>query len=500
LSYVSIWKPVNDRIVKASVENPNEIIGLLIGRLDRNTLIIEDSITGEFSSEPHRVVLPPDTIAKIADDIVKGRLKGNIVGWYHSHTADGVFFSDTDVESQRILQQFSPLTVGMVVDSKTGDVGYFRLDSTGEPIKIPEDKVKVHVEKSEVAALKPSLPSRKLTKPTQLKPAAKLIIGALLITLICSLIFVGVVINKPLPQAFIHHIPVATAVIGSPVLITTNSTGVRNMTLFYASSASYASAEMKETAPNTYQYVIPESEVTGNLTYYLKGVTDAGGTVTTGMFHISVSDFSLSISNQTLFVYRNSTKPVSTDLNIIPINGFNEMVTVIPPGAPADVKVTVSSNQGRPGTIFRLSVTAGANANLGSFPLLVSATYAPNSSQPVIRTARLIVTVTDFDMEVSSSSLSVSAGAQAAFTLNVTLDYGFEAPITLTVVGLPQGAKITVIPTNDIILLNGPGSHSFVISEVGVRPGTYTITFIAVATPATGGSITHSSTIQVTVR
>ena len=60
-----MWKIVNDRIVTASIESSNEIIGLLIGNLDKDTLIIEDSITGEFSSEPHRVVLPPATIAKM---------------------------------------------------------------------------------------------------------------------------------------------------------------------------------------------------------------------------------------------------------------------------------------------------------------------------------------------------------------------------------------------------------------------------------------------------
>ena len=109
MSYVSIYKPVNDRISKVSTEDSSkEVIGLLIGNLVNDTLVIEDSITGEFSGEPHRVVLHPTTIAKIADDLVKGRLKGNIVGWYHSHTADGIFFSQTDVDTQRKLQQFLP--------------------------------------------------------------------------------------------------------------------------------------------------------------------------------------------------------------------------------------------------------------------------------------------------------------------------------------------------------------------------------------------------------
>jgi len=148
LSYVSIYKPVNDRITKLSTENSNEVIGLLIGNLINDTLVIEDSITGEFSGEPHRVVLHPQTVAKIADDLVKGRLKGNIVGWYHSHTEDGIFFSQTDVETQQKLQQFSSLTVGMVVDARNGEVGFFRLDSSGKPVRVPEDKVKVFSRRS----------------------------------------------------------------------------------------------------------------------------------------------------------------------------------------------------------------------------------------------------------------------------------------------------------------------------------------------------------------
>jgi len=499
LSYVSVWKPVRDRIVKASVESRNEIIGLLVGHLDGDALIIEDSITGEFSSEPHRVILPPDTIARIADDILKGRLKGNIVGWYHSHTEDGVFFSDTDVESQRILQQFSPLTVGMVVDSKTSKVGYFRLDSNGEPIRLPEEKVNVYSEKPE-APVRPPRPRRIRTPAMQLKPSTKLIVTALLVTLIGSLMFVGVVVNRTPPPALIHHIPVTAAAVGSPISITANATGVRNMTLFYASSASHASAEMKATAPNTYQYVIPGSQVIGNLTYYMEAFTETGGTVTTEMFHVTVSDFNISIANQTLLVYRNSTEPVSTDVNVIPISAFDQMVTVSAAEAPNGVKVAFSQNQGLPGTIFRLGLTASPSAQLESFPLMISASYAPNGSQPVTRSGKLIVTVADFSIDVSPSNSSVTEGSQAPFTLNLSFSYGFEAPLTLTVLGLPQGAKIALMPTNEFILLNGPGSHPFVINTGGVKRGTYTITLIALAKPSTGGSIAHSETIQLTVR
>lgn len=150
LSYVSIWKPVNDRIVQASRESDDEIIGLLLGRLESNTLIIEDSITGEFQGQPNRVTLPSSTLAKIADDLLNHRTKGSIIGWYHSHTEVGLGFSETDVQTQKILQQFSSLITAMVIDAKTGDVGYFRVDEeTGESHRIPDAKVTVFEQPSD---------------------------------------------------------------------------------------------------------------------------------------------------------------------------------------------------------------------------------------------------------------------------------------------------------------------------------------------------------------
>jgi proteasome lid subunit RPN8/RPN11 len=141
---VSIGKPVNDKIVQAARGNKNEIVGLLLGRLEGNTLIIENSITGESSAAPHRVSLSSNALAKIADGLVTGLIKGNIVGWYHSHTVGGLFFSPTDIGTQRTLQQFSKLVVGMVVDTSTGEVGFFRVDHrTGEAVRLPAERISV---------------------------------------------------------------------------------------------------------------------------------------------------------------------------------------------------------------------------------------------------------------------------------------------------------------------------------------------------------------------
>jgi len=506
LSYVSLYKQVNDRIIKVSTENSNEVIGLLIGNLVNDTLVIEDSITGEFSGEPHRVVLHPTTVAKIADDLVKGRLKGNIVGWYHSHTEDGIFFSETDVETQQKLQQFSRLTVGMVVDARNGDVGFFRLDNSGKPVRISDDKVRLFSKRSEAAPV--NLPPTPLpvSKPKPLIKGPmpiKLILGIVLIALVVSLsiLTIQTLSTKPLPvHAMIYHTPVANALIGSSISITANSTGIKNMTLFYASEdESFKGIEMNSIAPGKFQSTIPSSEVTGNISYYLEGTTDAGDKLSSDIFHVLVADFNLSPENQTVTVYRNSTVPSSVLLNLISINGFSKSVKLSALDVPNGLTMLIPNVQ-QPGTMINVGIAATSNASLGSFPIYIMASYPGEGSQTVERTSRLTVTVTDFDLTVSPASISVLANSQSDFAITVTARDGFDAPVAVTVTNLPQGAKIVLLSTNGSTLLSLPGTISLAIQATGVGQGTYTITVSVKASLPEGGYVIHSETIQVTVR
>ena len=506
MSYVSIYKPVNDLITQVSTEdNSKEVIGLLIGRLVNDTLVIEDSITGEFSGEPHRVVLHPTTIAKIADDLVKGRLKGNIVGWYHSHTEDGIFFSQTDVETQKKLQQFSSLNVGMVIDARNGDVGYFRLDNTEKPVRIPEDKVRMFSEKSDAArteepALLPQ--PRRSALPALRQVPIRLILGVILIAIIisASVLAFSMLSTKNLPQtALISHTPVTNSVVDSPISIVVNSTGIKNMTLFYARDGEpYSDTEMISNGTGVFHSIIPASEVTGNLSYYLEATTDAGGRMSTNVYHVLVSDFSMIPQNQTVTVYRNATSPLLAQLDITSINGFNQAVTITTSGAPSSV-VVLTPPTGQPGTAITVSLQAGSNAQLESFPLTISGSF-PLPNAVVTRTARMIVTVTDFNLTVQPTSLSVQVGSLGEFTVNVSTDEGFEAPMTMTVTGLPQGAKMLLLPTNGSTLLTVPGTVSLAIQMVGVKQGTYTITLTVKASLHAGGYVVHSQEIQITVR
>ena len=498
---------MNDRLTKVSTENSNEVIGLLIGSLINDTLIIEDSITGEFSGEPHRVVLHPSTIAKIADELVKGRLKGNIVGWYHSHTEGGIFFSQTDVETQKKLQQFSSLTVGMVVDAKNGNTGFFRVDDTGKPVKISEDRVRVYSKKSEAVAAKPSTPppiSRRTARPVRSPISTQLILGLVLIVLAVSLSILGIQMlsrGSPPPPAMVHHIPVTHTLVGSSISIMANSTGIKNMTLFYATDGeSFTSAEMASTVPGEFQSTIPGSQVTGNLSYYIEAATDTGTKTSTSVFHVLASDFNLVAQNQAVTVFRNSTNPSNIELRLISINAFHNAITISTSGAPNGVTVSFYPDSAPPGTTVNLNLAATPNASLGAFPLIISGSYSPPNSQVLTRTTKVMVTITDFTFDVLPTTLSVVGGSQAAFTVNLTTEQGFEAPIAITVVGLPQGAKLILTPTTDSTILRVPGTISLAIQTLGVKQGTYTITLTVEASLRAGGYVIHSQKVQLTVR
>ena len=498
MSYVSVWKTVYDKIINASTENSsNEVIGLLIGKLEGDTLVVNDSVTGEFSGEPHRVVLNPVTIAKIADDFLKGRLKGNIVGWYHSHTEDGLFFSQTDVETQKRFQQFSRLTLGMVVDATNGDVGFFRIDDDGNAVRIPQARIRVY-EKTETPQVLVST-----TVPRRRKPTKRLVVGVALIALVISIALLGSILyrtSSPVLPIIVPNSPILSTVAGSSIPITANATGLADLTLFYAlDGGSFTQVSMTSNKPGVFQYTIPGSQVTSNLTYYMEGTVGSSVRITTKPYQVRVSDFSLELGKR-ITVYRNATKPTLTKLNLTSINGFSNSVTLSTNELPNTITVSFPATQSIPGTSLNVSIAADANTPLQTFPLLISASYASPNSQTITRTSRILVTVTDFNMDVSPSTLSTDLNGQASVEVNVTLAQGFTAPIKLTIIGLPEGAKIQLATSTNTIQLTGLSNMSFNLQVTATKQGAYMVILTALAVLQDGDFISHSQIIQLTVR
>ena len=512
---MSISKPVKDRIVQAARETPTEIIGLLLGRLQDDTIIIDDSTTHEFSSEPHRVMLPPGSIAVIANQLVSGQLKGNIVGWYHSHTDGGLFYSETDIATQKRLQQFSSLITGLVVDSSTGEAGYFRVvPGTNQAVRLPDSNITVFTDPSQAApkrrpAAQPVAPTptvevrRRLPRATSITRQKALSI--ILIALVVSIgIFAAVLYrysaSTGVPPVMILHEPVSTATIGTPVEILTNVTGPgRNVTLVYGQTSGGPENQvlMNSVVNGEYSYFIPPDQVTGNIAYYIKAYDPAGRQVNTTVYHIAIADFGLQPQTNALTVYR--TKTAGLKLQLLSINNFNGQVDLSANGNPSGLTVSFSPNPATSGTIVGLNVAADAKVPNGTYPVSLVGTYATSQSSKVTRQSVIDITVADFQVAVTPASDVVQPGSTAAFTVTLTLQKGFVDPVSITdVSGLPQDATYAIIVSNPTVLAGGPGTTDVTLQVKVVaftKTGTYPVVIVI-----SGGGVIHSLTVQIIVR
>lgn len=513
MSYVSIWRPVHAQIVKASQNAQNEIIGLLLGQLDDDTIVISDSVTGEFQAREHGATLPTETLAKIADDIVSGRTKGSIVGWYHSHTEGGLFLSDTDIETQKNLQQFSSLVTAMVVDAKTGEAGYFRVDpQTGRQTRIAEEKITVFDERSNAIPVgrrgrsavraTPTVEIRtRQLQPGSKEPTSRLIIAALFIVLIASIALLGFIFTRPpnaTPLAIIHT-PVNKATVGTPIVLFANVTANASVILHYAplSSDSFTKVEMSSVVPEQYEYAIPAAKVTGNMKYFIEATDALGNQAQTGVYTIPVADFTLYASTQTLTVYR--TGSGSSPIRLGSVNGFAEPLRFSASGMPQGVTITFNPNPTGAGEAEpTMIVTADSSAPLGSFSIQIAATYTPTGGEPVVRQTGMSLLVSDFDLQISPTSKTVSKSQATTYNVTVTVAQAFVDPIQITVQGLPQGATYELTTSGTSAIVGGSGTQTFtlrIVTASSVKAGTYALTVIAV-----GGGVTHSFTVQLTVR
>jgi proteasome lid subunit RPN8/RPN11 len=516
LSYVSIWKPVHDRIVQAARDTRTEIIGLLIGRLEDDTIIVEDSTTDEFASEPHRVTLPASSLARIANDLVTGRLKGNIVGWYHSHTAGGLFFSETDIATQRNLQQFSSLITGMVVDSSNGEVGYFRvIPQTETAIRLPSENVTVYAEekqapaqgqeRSEAAAASsvPPTPTVEVRRrpPRQQLLTYRLALAIILVALITSIAVFGALIYSSTQRAsslVINHTPVLGATIGSPIEISANITGTaRNVTLVYGPTpAAQYKAAMNSTSSGEYSYTIPGTTVTGNIAYYIIALDAQGNRVKTPTYQIAVADFNPIPQSGSLTVYR--TRSILSEINLLSINNFNEPLSLSSTGTPTGLTVTFPSNPVSAGSFVNFNVTANDLAPNGTYPITITATYSPPQSTPVSRQATVEVTIADFGLQISPTSTILHPGLTTSLTVTLTLEKGFVDPVTINVLDLPHGTTFTVASSNPTVLSGSPGTTTITVqitAPMTIKLGTYTVQIQAV-----GAGIVHIQAVELIVR
>ncbi len=139
---VFITNRVIDRISR-DVNRPFERIGLLMGTLQDSSLWINDMIPGGTEISEVSCAFPPDLLARVASDIVEGRIEGRIVGWYHSHPGIGLFLSQTDVQTHMQFCQFSPYAVSLVAEPKAEEFGVWIFENGTGVVQLPSSLIHV---------------------------------------------------------------------------------------------------------------------------------------------------------------------------------------------------------------------------------------------------------------------------------------------------------------------------------------------------------------------
>lgn len=112
-----------------------EIMGLMVGKIDGNSIIVMDSFALPVEGTETRVNASLAAYEYMVNFQSNAKLAGreeNVVGWYHSHPGYGCWLSGIDVTTQMNNQKFQDPFVAIVIDpirtiaSGRVDLGAFR--------------------------------------------------------------------------------------------------------------------------------------------------------------------------------------------------------------------------------------------------------------------------------------------------------------------------------------------------------------------------------------
>jgi COP9 signalosome complex subunit 5 len=96
-----------------------EVMGLLLGKVDGNTMLVMDSFALPVEGTETRVNAQAQAYEYMTAYIEAAKLVGrleNAIGWYHSHPGYGCWLSGIDVSTQMLNQNYQEPFVAIVID------------------------------------------------------------------------------------------------------------------------------------------------------------------------------------------------------------------------------------------------------------------------------------------------------------------------------------------------------------------------------------------------
>jgi proteasome lid subunit RPN8/RPN11 len=525
VSHVAISGQVIEKVVMEAREHPDEqIVGVLLGGQSGGNIVVEEAVTGPAETDATRATLTGDSIARIADDIINKRIRGSIVGWYHSHVRGGVFMSELDVETQLKLQQFSPLVTAMVIDAQTGQSGFFRADAkTKGSIPVPSRNVNAEIAPLPTSyavdqAMYPQGPTPPSPTPLSIR---MILLVVILITLAVTSGIIALAYYRGTGAysgnlAITHKSPTGPFFIANPITFDANVTGsnLQNVTLAYRIIQQAANGQglvvgdlvkvpmlLRAAGQNIYSYTVPSSEIAGvYVQYYISAYDTSGNVVRTDVYNLSVGDFNW-VLDKTDEVVAVRQMPTTVSLQTYPINSFIQPVTIRVVGPiPAGVSITPLNSQVIPPNSAALRITSTQDSELVSkYDVEIDAIYSPPAASAVqiIRKTTLVLTVTDFDLAVTPGYIESGRGydVYVDYTLTLSVHDRFTAlqNFGFVVTGLPDGTSWKLelvsyrVDENDM----ATSVYNLVIKATATAPSGLYLFTVTVNAQTSGGTISH---------
>ncbi len=172
--------------------------------------------------------------------------------------------------------------------------------------------------------------------------------------------------------------------------------------------------------------------------------------------------------------------------------GFNSAVSLSVAGAPAGLTATFSATKlAAPGSgNVTITLTAGKTLAYGSYTLTVTGQGGSLTSKVAITVT--VQTAGTFALGTTSNYFSVGQNYTGTLNLLVTASGGFNAPVSITIPGLPAGvtASASVTPS---------GTATITVALPIVASKTAAVGVYGLLVTATGGGQTKSFPLQLTI-
>ena len=202
--------------------------------------------------------------------------------------------------------------------------------------------------------------------------------------------------------------------------------------------------------------------------------------------------FTLSDSPTSVTITQGGAGGTST-ITVADLGGFSGTVTLTASGLPSGV--TASFNPSSTASTSVLTLTASSTATTGTATVTIQGT-----SGSLAATTTLALTVNaagtpNFTISASPTSLTVTQGSNGTSTITITSQNSFNSATTLSATGLPTG--VTAGFSTNPVTPPANGTATSVLTLTA--SATATTGNATVTVTGTSGSLTHNTTIALTV-